>query len=111
MIKNVLKRNSYFNFNIIIEKNKFSDFHKNHARKHFSKVNGCLLSLDFEQGDLIETTACNISMSRNKNIKKKYVSFDLINKQNRKIIEEASRILREDVENITQLNSNKLDVC
>jgi methylthioribose-1-phosphate isomerase len=74
-------------------------------------VNGCLLSLDFEQGDLFETTACNISMSRNKNIKKKYVSFDLINKQKRKIIEEASRIIREDVENITQLNSNKLDVC
>jgi len=116
MIKNVFKTNlfslKYFNSvsNSDIRKT-FNLFKYTLTQKHFSKVNGGLISLDFDQGNLFETTACNIAMSRNKNIKRKYFSFDLINDKKRGVIEEASRILREDVEDITQLNSNRLDVC
>lgn len=111
MFKNALKGkiSSYDNF--YSDYKRFSNLFKNITRKQFSKVNGCLISLDFEQGNLFETTACNIVMSRNKNIKRKYFSFDMMTNNKRGVIEEASRILRDDVENITHLNSTRLDVC
>jgi hypothetical protein len=102
MLKNV--------FSVNIKFPKHSTNHK-HIIKQFSKVNGGLIGLDFEQGNLFETTACNIAMSRNRNISRKYYSFNTINKSRRIVIEEASRILREDVKEISLLNSSRLDVC
>ncbi len=78
--------------------------------KQFGKVNGALIGLDFDQGNLFETTACNISMSMNKNISRKYYSFNKFNKNKRSVIEEASRILREDIKDISLINSSRLDV-
>ena len=81
------------------------------SMKYFSKIQGGLISLDFEQGNLHETTTCNIAMSRNRKIIRNYISFNSFNYDKRSTLEEATRILREDVKDITELNSSKLDVC
>lgn len=79
--------------------------------KSFSKVNGCLISLGFEHGNLFETTACNIAISRNRKIKRNYFSFDILDGNRKSVLEEVTRILRDDVKNIQELNSSKIDVC
>ena len=101
MFKNVL--------NHLCHKNKIH-FYKN-SIKSFSKINGCLISLGFEHGNLFETTACNIAISRNRKISRKYISFDIFDENRRSVLEEVTRILRDDVKNITELNSSKIDVC
>jgi len=94
---------------INLNSSKCHSLHKN-LFKPFSKVNGALIGLDFEQGNLFETTTCNISMSTNKNISRKYYSFNKFKKNKRSVMEEASRILREDIKDISSINSSKLDV-
>jgi hypothetical protein len=79
--------------------------------KSFSKLNGGLISFGFEHGNLLETTACNIAISRNRKIKRNYFSFDIFDENQKSVLEEVTRILRDDVKNIRELNSSKIDVC
>ena len=78
--------------------------------KSFGKLNGCLISSGFQHGNLLETTACNIAISRNRKIKRYYYSFDIFDENQKSVLEEDS-ILRDDAKNIRELNSSKIDVC
>ena len=101
MFKNVLNHMSRLNK---------IPFNKTYV-KSFSKLNGCLISLGFEHGNLFETTACNIAISRNRKIKRNYFSFDIFDENRKSVLEEVTRILRDDVKKIAELNSSKIDVC
>jgi hypothetical protein len=99
----MLKLKNVFKFN-------FTNFKKFST---VNTVNGCLISYGFNLGDLHEASTCNISMSKIKEIKRKYISFDLYNegsKSKSSILEESSRIMREDIKDISKINISKLDV-